>query len=53
MSCFMTDKHLIERNIKLEVNIPKWINAFITRNKKESEIILLYNTKYKILNARK
>ena len=30
MSCFMTEKHIIERNILLEVNIPKGTRAYIT-----------------------
>lgn len=51
MSCFMTERHIIERNIKLKIKIPKGTNAYITNNKEESEIILSYNTKYKILNA--
>ena len=51
MSCFMTDKHYIEREIKLKIKIPKGINAYITTNKDESEIILPNNTKYKILDA--
>ena len=51
MSCFMTDKHIIEREIKLKVNIPKGIYAYITRNEEESEIILPYNTEYQIKDA--
>ena len=51
MSCYMTDRHVIEREIKLKVKIPKGINAYITRNEEESEIILPYNTEYKILDA--
>ena len=51
MSCFMTDKHIIERNVKLEIKIPKGTNAYITQNKDESEIILGVNTEYKILSA--
>ena len=31
MSCYMTDTHVIEREVKLKVQIPKGINAFITR----------------------
>ena len=51
MSCYMTERHVIERNIKLKVKIPEGSHAYITRNKLESEIILPYNTKYKILGA--
>lgn len=51
MSCFMTDKHIIERNIKLQIKIPKGTNAYITENKEESEIILNCNTEYQILGA--
>ena len=51
MSCFMTDKHVIEREIKLKIKIPKGTNAYITTNKDESEIILPCNTKYQILDA--
>ena len=47
----MTDKHIIERNVKLEIKIPKGTNAYITQNKDESEIILGVNTEYKILSA--
>ena len=53
MSCYMTEKHLIERNVKLKVQIPQGSHAYITRNKIESEIILPYNTKYKVINAYK
>lgn len=51
MSCAMTDKHIIEGNIKLQIKIPKGTNANITNNKKESEIILPNNSQYQILNA--
>ena len=51
MSCYMTDKHIIERNIKLEIKIPKGTRAYITRNKDESEIILPCNTEYEITGA--
>ena len=51
MSCYMSDDHIIEREIKLKINIPKGINAYITRNIEESEIILPCNTKYQILKA--
>ena len=51
MSCYMTNAHVIEREIKLKVKIPKGINAYITRNIEESEIILPCNTKYQILKA--
>ena len=52
MSCFMTDKHIIKRNIKLEIKIPKGTHAYITQNKEESEIILNYNTEYQIIDAK-
>ena len=52
MSCFMTDKHIIERNVKLEIKIPKGTNAYITQNKEESEIILGCNTEYQIMDAK-
>ena len=51
MSCYMTNAHVIEREIKLKVKIPKGIYAYINRNIEESEIILSYNTKYQILDA--
>ena len=51
MSCFMTNKHIIERNIILQIKIPKGTNAYITDNKDESEIILNCNTEYQILDA--
>ena len=51
MSCAMTDKHIIERNIKLDIKIPKGTYAYITRNFEESEIILANGTKYQILDA--
>ena len=51
MSCYMTEKHIIERNIRLKIKIPKGTNAYITSNTDESEIILAYNTQYKILDA--
>ena len=51
MSCAMTDKHIIERNIKLDIKIPKGTYAYITRNLQESEIILANGTKYQILDA--
>ena len=51
MSCAMTDKHIIERNIKLDIKIPKGTYAYITRNFEESEIILADGTKYQILDA--
>ena len=52
MSCAMTDKHVIERNIKLMIKIPKGTNAYITRNKEESEIILNHDTYYQINDAK-
>ena len=52
MSCYMTDKHVIERNIQLEIKIPKGTNAYITENKEESEIILGCNTEYQIIDAK-
>ena len=52
MSCFMTEKHFIERSVLLEINIPKGTRAYITRNAKESEIILPCNTYYKIMDAK-
>lgn len=51
MSCAMTNKHIIERNIKLEIKIAKGTYAYITRNENESEIILANNTRYQILDA--
>ena len=47
----MTDKHVIEGNIKLEIKIPKGTRAYITRNQLISEIILAYNTEYEIPGA--
>ena len=52
MSCAMTDKHIIEGKIKLQIKIPKGTHAYITENKEESEIILPNNIKYQILNAK-
>ena len=52
MSCFMTEKHFLERNILLEIKIPKGTRAYITRNIEESEIILPCNTEYKIMDAK-
>ena len=52
MSCFMTDNHIIKRNVKLEIKIPKGTNAYITQNKEESEIILGCNTEYQIMDAK-
>ena len=52
MSCYMTDKHIIKRNILLEVKIPKGTNAYITNNPEESEIILGCNTEYQIMDAK-
>ena len=51
MSCAMTDKHILSRNIKLEIKIPKGTYAYITRNILESEIILANNTRYQIFDA--
>ena len=51
MSCAMTDNHIIEGKIKLQIKIPKGTHAYITENKEESEIILPNNIKYQILNA--
>lgn len=51
MSCYMTEKHVIERNIKLEIKRPKGAKTYITRNKEESEIILPWNIRYKIIWA--
>ena len=51
MSCYMTNRHFIEREIKLEIKIPKGTRAYITRNKEESEIILPCNTEYVIKGA--
>ena len=51
MSCAMTDKHILSRNIKLEIKIPKGTYAYITRNIQESEIILANNTRYQIFDA--
>jgi len=52
MSCFMTDRHVIEREILLEIKIPKGTNAYITQNTQESEIILKCNTEYQIMDAK-
>ena len=52
MSCFMTENHVIERNIILEIQIPKGTRAYISRNKLESEIILPCNTEYEIKDAK-
>ena len=52
MSCFMTDNHIIKRNVKLEIKIPKGTNAYITQNKEESELILNINTEYQIMDAK-
>ena len=52
MSCFMTENHIIERNIILEIKIPKGTRAYISRNKIESEIILPCNTKYQVMDAK-
>ena len=52
MSCYMTDMHVIKRNILLEIQIPKGTNAYITKNKEESEIILGCNTEYQIMDAK-
>ena len=52
MSCYMTEKHVIEGNIQLEIKIPKETNAYITTNKEESEIILNYNTEYQVMDAK-
>ena len=52
MSCYMTNNHVIERNIQLEIKIPKGTNAYITKNKDESEIILRNNTEYQIMDAK-
>ena len=52
MSCYMTNNHVIERNIQLEIKIPKGTNAYITKNKDESEIILRNNTEYQIIDAK-
>ena len=30
MSCYMTEKHVIERNIKLEIKIPKGAKTYIS-----------------------
>ena len=51
MSFAMTDKHILSRNIKLEIKIPKGTYAYITRNILESEIILANNTRYQIFDA--
>ena len=48
MSCYMTENHLIVRNIQLEIKIPKGTRAYITRNTEESEIILPCNTEYEV-----
>jgi hypothetical protein len=48
----MTEKHVIERNILLEINIPKGTRAYISRNKLESEIILPCNTEHEIMDAK-
>ena len=47
----MRNKHIIERNIKLEIKIAKGTYAYITRNINESEIILANNTRYQILDS--
>ena len=52
MSCYMTNNHIIERNIQLEIKIPKGTHAYITKNKDESEIILRNNTEYQIIDAK-
>ena len=52
MSCYMTDKHVIEGNI-IEIKIPKGTRAYITKNQLESEIILACNTEYEITGANK
>ena len=52
MSCYMTDMHVIKRNILLEIQIPKGTNAYITKNKEESELILGCNTEYQIMDAK-
>ena len=52
MSCYMTENHLIVRNIQLEIKIPKGTRAYITRNKAESEIILPCNTEYEVKGAK-
>ena len=39
-------------NILLEIQIPKGTNAYITKNKEESEIILNCNTEYQIMDAK-
>ena len=51
MSCAMTENHVIEREVKLLIKIPKGTNAYITENMEESEIILSHNTKYQILDV--
>ena len=51
MSCYMTENHLIVRNIQLEIKIPKGTRAYITRNTEESEIILPCNTEYEVTGA--
>ena len=52
MSCAITNNHIIEHPFRLEIKIPKGIYAYITKNIKESEIILLNNTKYQILGSK-
>ena len=51
MSCYMTETHIVEGNIQLEIKIPKGTRAYITRNTIESEIILPCNTEYEITEA--
>ena len=51
MSCYMTETHIVEGNIQLEIKIPKGTRAYITRNIIESEIILPCNTEYEITEA--
>ena len=48
MSCYMTENYLIKRKIQLEMKVPKGTNAYITRNKELSEIILPCNTEYEV-----
>ena len=52
MSCFMTDKHIIKRNVLLAIKILKGTHAYITNNQEESEIILGCNTEYQIIDAK-
>ena len=51
MSCYMTETHIVQGNIQLEIKIPKGTRAYITRNTDESEIILPCNTEYEITEA--